>query len=146
MCCQTTPAIGIDPMNPMTTMRLRFMRKKTPNAQRRTSNVEQRKFGVGCWELGVGSYNESPLKCFTTAAGFPATTVFGSTLFVTTAPAATTEFSPRVTPFRITAFIPIQTLLQILTDAVFNVGRAGRFLKYGASAWASIKRCAGSMG
>jgi hypothetical protein len=25
MCCQTTPAIGIDPMKPITTMRLRFI-------------------------------------------------------------------------------------------------------------------------
>jgi hypothetical protein len=65
---------------------------------------------------------------------------------VTTDPAATTEFSPMVTPFKITAFIPIQTLSQILTGAVFNVGRAGRFLKYGASACASIRRCAGSSG
>src|SRR6476619_4076380 len=146
MCCQTTPAIGIDPMNPITTMRLRLIRKKTPNAQRRTSNVEQRKFGVGRWAFGVGSYNESPLKCFTTAAGFPATTVFGSTFFVTTAPAATTEFSPMVTPFKITAFIPIQTLSEILTGAVFHGGRAGRFLKYGASASASMRRCAGSSG
>ena len=70
----------------------------------------------------------------------PATTTFGSTDFVTTDPAATTEFSPMVTPFKITAFIPIQTLSQILTGAVFNLGRAGRFLKYGASACASTRR------
>src|SRR5258707_3181166 len=82
----------------------------------------------------------------TTVAGLPATTTFGSTDFVTTDPAATTEFSPMVTPFKITAFIPIQTLSQILTGAVFNLGRAGRFLKYGASACASIRRCAGSSG
>src|SRR6266513_6103214 len=82
----------------------------------------------------------------TMTAGFPATTVFDSTLLVTTDPAATTEFSPIVTPFKITAFIPIQTLSQILTGAVFNVGRAGRSLKYGASACASIIRCAGSSG
>src|SRR4029077_1498990 len=49
MCCQTTPAIGIEPIKPMTTMRLRFIRKKTPNAQRRTSNIERREFGVGRW-------------------------------------------------------------------------------------------------
>jgi hypothetical protein len=77
---------------------------------------------------------------FTTTAGFPATTLLGSTLLVTTEPAATTEFSPMVTPFKITAFIPIQTLSQILTGAVFNVGRAGRFSKYGANARASTKR------
>src|SRR5215510_16146233 len=85
-------------------------------------------------------------NCLTTTAGLPATTVFGSMLLVTTEPAATTEFSPIVTPFKITAFIPIQTLSQIFTGAVFNVGRAGRFLKYGASACASIRRCAGSSG
>ena len=68
-------------------------------------------------------------NCRTTVAGFPATTVFGSTLFVTTDPAATTEFSPIVTPFRITAFMPIQTLFAIFTGAVFNLGRAGLLLK-----------------
>src|SRR5205085_2101283 len=82
----------------------------------------------------------------TTAAGLPATTTFGSTVFVTTAPAATTEFSPMVTPFKMTAFIPIQTLSQIFTGAVFNFGRGGRSLKYGARACASIRRCAGSSG
>src|SRR5206468_9303019 len=82
----------------------------------------------------------------TTTAGFPATIVFGAIDFVTTAPAATTELSPMVTPFRITAFIPIQTLSPIFTGAVFNFGRGGRPLKYGASAWASINRCAGSSG
>jgi hypothetical protein len=35
--------------------------------------------------------------------------VFGSTFFVTTDPAATTQFSLIVTPFKMTAFIPIQT-------------------------------------
>src|ERR1041385_8432663 len=85
-------------------------------------------------------------NCRTTVAGFPATTVFGSTLFVTTDPAATTEFSPMVTPFRITVFMPIQTLSEIFTGAVFNCGRGGRSLKNGASAWASIRRWAGSSG
>ena len=65
----------------------------------------------------------------TTCAGFPATIVFGSTLFVTTAPAATTEFSPIVTPFKMTAFMPIQTLSAIFTGAVFNSGRGGRSVK-----------------
>src|SRR5207249_2678563 len=69
------------------------------------------------------------LNVLTTTAGLPATTTFGSTDLVTTAPAATTEFSPMVTPFRITAFMPIQTLSAILTGAVFSLGRAGRFLK-----------------
>src|SRR6266480_5332537 len=82
----------------------------------------------------------------TMTAGFPATTVFGSTLLVTTDPAATTEFSPIVTPFKITAFMPIQTLFAIFTGAVFNLGRAGRFLKYGARACASMRRWAGSSG
>jgi hypothetical protein len=68
-------------------------------------------------------------NCRTTTAGFPATTVLDSTLFVTTDPAATTEFSPIVTPFKITAFMPIQTLFAIFTGAVFNLGRAGWFLK-----------------
>src|SRR5712672_2506189 len=79
-------------------------------------------------------------------AGFPATTVFAGTLLVTTDPAATTEFSPMVTPFRMVAFIPIQTLLLMMTGAVFNFGRGGRSLKKGASAWASINRCAGKSG
>src|SRR5690242_13158974 len=82
----------------------------------------------------------------TSTAGFPATMVFAGTLLVTTAPAATTEFSPIVTPFKITAFIPIQTLSPIFTGAVFSFGRGGRFLKNGAKAWASIKRWAGSNG
>src|SRR5947208_12849946 len=85
-------------------------------------------------------------NCRTTTAGFPATTVFGSMLLVTMEPAATTEFSPMVTPFKITAFIPIQTLSPILTGAVFSLGRGGRCLKYGASACASTRRCAGSSG
>ena len=76
----------------------------------------------------------------------PATTVFGGTLFVTTDPAATTEFSPIVTPFKIVAFIPIQTLSEMMTGAVFNFGRWGRSLKNGASACASMRRCAGSSG
>ena len=37
-------------------------------------------------------------------AGLAATTTLGGTLFETTAPAATTEFSPMVTPFKMTAF------------------------------------------
>src|SRR5437867_10688970 len=85
-------------------------------------------------------------NCFTTTAGFPATTIFGLTLLVTTEPAATTALSPMVTPFKITAFIPIQTLSAIFTGAVFNLGRAGRSLKYGARACASMRRWAGSSG
>ena len=62
-------------------------------------------------------------------AGFPATTAFGGTLLVTTAPAATTEFSPMTTAFKMVAFMPIQTLSPIFTGAVFNFGRGGRFSK-----------------
>jgi len=40
MCCQTTPAIGIDPIKPITTMRFLFIERKTPNAQRPTSNAQ----------------------------------------------------------------------------------------------------------
>ena len=43
-------------------------------------------------------------------AGTPPTIVRGSTSCVTTAPAATTAPSPMVTPCRIVAFDPIQTL------------------------------------
>src|SRR6476646_6245477 len=114
------------------------------NVERRRSNEENSALGAGNYALGVGTTHA--WNFFTIAAGFPATTVFGSTDLVTTDPAATTEFSPMVTPFKITAFIPIHTLSQILTGTVFNLGRAGRFLKYGASASASIRRCAGSIG
>ena len=67
-------------------------------------------------------------NCFTTTAGFPATTVLGATLFETIDPAATTEFSPIVTPFKMTAFIPIQTLSAMRTGAVRIGGRGGRSL------------------
>ena len=45
-----------------------------------------------------------------TLAGLPATTVLSSTSRVTIAPAATTAFSPTVTPGRIVAPAPIQQL------------------------------------
>ena len=45
---------------------------------------------------------------FITLAGTPPTSVFGSTSFVTTAPAATTAPSPMVTPPIIVALAPIQ--------------------------------------
>lgn len=45
---------------------------------------------------------------FITLAGTPPTSVFGSTSFVTTAPAATTAPSPMVTPPTIVALAPIQ--------------------------------------
>jgi hypothetical protein len=69
------------------------------------------------------------VNVFIGTAGFPATTVFGGTDFVTTDPAATTEFSPMVTPFKMVAFIPIHTLSDMMTGAVFNFGRGGRSLK-----------------
>jgi len=50
----------------MTTMRLRFIAKKTPNAEHRTPNVECRKrsseFGVRRWVLDVGRLLPS-LEC-----------------------------------------------------------------------------------
>jgi hypothetical protein len=50
----------------MTTMRLRFIAKKTPNAKNRAPNVEGRKrsseFGVGCWVLDGGRLLRS-LEC-----------------------------------------------------------------------------------
>ena len=48
-----------------------------------------------------------------TLAGLPPTTVLGSTSFVTTAPPATTAFSPMVTPGIIQAHAPIHTLRSI---------------------------------
>ena len=51
---------------------------------------------------------------FITLAGTPATIQFGLTSFVTTAPAATIEFSPTVTPAKIIAAVPIQTFFSIL--------------------------------
>ncbi len=48
-------------------------------------------------------------------AGLPTTMVYGSTSFVTTAPAPTTAPSPMVRPFRIIAPAPIQQSLPIFT-------------------------------
>src|SRR5207244_9590921 len=62
MCCQITPAIGIEPMKPITTMRLRFMKQKTSNPEHRTPNLEGRKFGVGRSALGVRRSNASRLE------------------------------------------------------------------------------------
>src|SRR4030081_1753023 len=99
--------------------------------------------GIGRWTLDVcyGHWN-----VFTTTAGLPATMQFAGTLFVTTAPAATTEFSPMVTPFKMMAFIPIQTLSEMMTGMVRSFGRGGRSLKKGASACASMMRWAGAGG
>src|SRR5437667_19929 len=53
-------------MKPITTMRLRFITKKTPNAERRTPNVECRKrsfeIGIRRWALDVGRLLRS-LEC-----------------------------------------------------------------------------------
>ena len=54
---------------------------------------------------------------FITFAGTPPTTVFASTSFTTTAPAATTALSPIVTPEHITAFDPTQTFFPIWIGA-----------------------------
>ena len=48
-----------------------------------------------------------------TRAGFPPTRVFGGTSLVTTEPAATTEFSPTVTPPMMVAPAAIQTFFSI---------------------------------
>ena len=48
-------------------------------------------------------------------AGLPPTMVSGATSLVTTAPAATTAFSPMVTPGRMMAPTPIQALRPMWT-------------------------------
>ena len=63
-----------------------------------------------------------------TFAGTPATTVLAGTSFVTTAPAATTEFSPIVTPGKIVAFAPIHTLRLISTDLRSSILRSSGFI------------------
>ena len=65
-----------------------------------------------------------------TRAGFPPTRVFGGTSLVTTEPAATTEFSPTVTPPIIVAPAAIQTFLSITMR--FPI--------------VAVRRCAGSSG
>ena len=52
-------------------------------------------------------------------AGAPPTRQPLGTDFVTTAPAATTESRPIVTPFSIIAFLPIHTWSSIITGLVF---------------------------
>ena len=67
MCCQITPAMGIEPMKPITTIRFRFIKKKTPNserireqaAQRRMSNLQRWKLDVGCSTLDVRRFLRS---------------------------------------------------------------------------------------
>ena len=50
---------------------------------------------------------------FITFAGIPPTITLSGTSFVTTAPAATIEFFPTVTPARIVAFAPIHAFFFI---------------------------------
>lgn len=64
-------------------------------------------------------------------AGIPPTTVFAATCFDTTAPAATTAFSPIVTPGNIVAPDPIHAFLLITIGfpikALRSVGSKGWF-------------------
>jgi len=71
---------------------------------------------VGQFEVPVST----PLRTFlqstnerNTCAGFPPTRVFGGTSLVTTEPAATTEFSPTVTPPMMVTPAAIHTLFSI---------------------------------
>ena len=68
-------------------------------------------------------------------AGTPPTTVFASTSFVTTAPAATIAPSPIVTPGNIVALEPIHTLFSIL------IGLGHRLpLFSGSSSWFNVAK------
>jgi hypothetical protein len=62
-----------------------------------------------------------------TRAGFPPASVFGGTSLVTTEPAATTEFSPTVTPPAIIAPAAIQTFLSITMGFPIVAARLRRF-------------------
>lgn len=55
-------------------------------------------------------FNYSLESDLTIRAGIPATTVLSGTSFETTAPEATTEFSPIVTPGKIVAAAPIHAI------------------------------------
>ena len=57
----------------------------------------------------------SPPIFLITLAGTPAITVLAGTSLLTTAPAATTAFSPTVTPGKIVAFAPSQAFSLIRT-------------------------------
>src|ERR1700735_3116513 len=69
-----------------------------------------------------------------TLAGFPPTRVFGGTSLVTTAAAATTEFSPTVTPPMIVAPAAIHTLFSITMG--FPIVAARRC--EGSSGWPAV--------
>jgi hypothetical protein len=53
MCCQITPAIGIEPMKPMTTTRFGFIAAETSNAQHPTPNVQRPTFWIERSALSV---------------------------------------------------------------------------------------------
>ena len=61
--------------------------------------------------LSIGSFQVKKrnhgLLILNTFAGFPITTEFGGTFFVTTAPAPTVAYSPIVNPGKIVALAPI---------------------------------------
>src|SRR6478672_647540 len=69
-----------------------------------------------------------------TLAAFPATSVLGGTFLVTTEPAATTEFSPTVTPPRIVAPAAIHTFLSITMG--FAIVKARR--RDGSTGWPDV--------
>ena len=58
--------------------------------------------------------------CLIIFAGFPPTTTLAGTSFTTTAPAATTELSPIVTPGAITQLPPSHTLFPIVTGLPYS--------------------------
>src|SRR5664280_249570 len=62
----------------------------------------------------IGAVTLLCYRCLATVAGTPATRVAGGTSCVTTAPAATTESAPMVTPGKTVAAVPIHTFLSIV--------------------------------
>jgi hypothetical protein len=79
-----------------------FASMEHPTAQLRPSlkMIYSVPIGGGCsagWGRCTATLQSSAI-CLIGTAGFPATSVFGGTDFVTTEPAATTELSPIVTP------------------------------------------------
>ena len=66
-------------------------------------------------------YYSSVLTFLMNLAGIPATMEHSSTSFVTTAPAAMIAPSPIVTPGKIVAFEPIQTLFPIFIGAAIRL-------------------------
>ena len=70
---------------------------------------------AGVLEFQKGDYCQISLICL---AGLPPKIEFGGTFFMTTEPAATTEFSPIETPLRMMEREPIQTLSAMMVGAV----------------------------